>query len=124
MVAPRFLVVAGSASGHAYVQVTEDGKERKVALASRLNDSAVVVRRDPPGFDRGVFDVWAQQFAAFAKSYYPEENKLLALDGAKVHLSAFGFLALVRAKVHVIAEPSTLSHLIQALDNNSAYGSF
>ena len=124
MDAPHFMVVAGSASGHAYVQVTEDGKERNVALASRLNDSAVVVRRDPPGFDRGVFDVWAQQFAAFAKSYYPEENKLLALDGEKVHLSAFGLLALVRAKVHVIAEPSKISHLIQALDNKSAYGSF
>jgi len=92
--------------------VTEDGKERKVALASRLNDSAVVVRRDPPGLDRGVFHIWAQQFAAFAKSYYPEENKLLALDGAKVHLSASGLLALVRAKVHVIAEPSKRSHHI------------
>jgi len=124
MVAPHFQVVGGSASGHAYVQVTNDGKERKVALASRLNDSAVVIRRDPSGFDRGVFDVWAQQFASFAKSYYPEENKLLALDGAKVHLSAFGLLVLAWAKVHFIAEPSKLSHVIQALDNKSAYGSF
>jgi len=64
--------------------------------------------------------VWAQQFAAFFKSYCPEENKLLALDGAKVHLSAFGLLALVRAKVHLIAEPSKLSHLIKALHNKSA----
>ena len=57
MVAPHFMVVAGRASGDAYVQVKEDGKERKVDLASRLNDSAVVVRRDPPRFDHGVFDV-------------------------------------------------------------------
>jgi len=66
----------------------------------------------------------AQQFAAFAKSYYPEENTLLAVDVTKVRLSSFGLLALVRAKEHVIAEPSKLSHLIQALDNKSAYGSF
>ena len=30
----------------------------------------------------------------------------------------------MRAKVHVIAEPSKLSHLIEAFDNKSAYGSF
>jgi len=40
LVAAHFLMVAGSASGHHYMQATEAGNERRVALASRLNDSA------------------------------------------------------------------------------------
>lgn len=48
----------------------------------------------------------------FASNYYPKEPKLLSVDGAKVHFSVSGLQALVNANIHVIAEPSKLSHLI------------
>jgi len=84
----------------------------------------VVWRRPPPGFDKVVFEVWAEHFAAFARSYYPQEDKILSLKGAKVHLSPAGLLTLLRANVHVIAEPSQMSHILQALDNKSAFGRY
>jgi len=56
--------------------------------------------------DKAVFNVWCEMFAKFARSYYPEEAKILSLDGAKVHLSPMGLLVLLRSNVHVIAEPS------------------
>jgi len=124
IVAPHFVVVSGSASGHAYVKVVDDKGERKVVLASRLNDSAMVVRRDPPGSDKQIFDIWADHIAGFLSNIYPRDNKLVLVDGAKVHLSVPGILTLMKAVVTEVAEPSKLSHLIQALDNNAAFGSF
>jgi len=88
---------------------------------SFLNDGAVAWRRSPPGFDKAVFDVWQSTFAEMARSYFPNEDKILSLDGAKVHLSTAGVLTLLRARVHVVAEPSKMSHLLQALDNRSAF---
>jgi len=84
----------------------------------------VLWRRSPPGFDKVVFDVWAEHFAAFARSNYPQEDKLSSFDGAQVHLSPAGLLTLLRANVHVIAEPSQMSHILQALDNKSAFGRY
>ena len=124
IVAPHFVVVSGSASGHAYVKVVDDKGERKVVLASRLNDSAMVVRRDPPGSDKQIFDIWADHIAGFLSNIYPRDNKFVLVDGAKVHLSVPGILTLMKAVVTEVAEPSKLSHLIQALDNNAAFGSF
>ncbi|KAK1857633.1 hypothetical protein I4F81_000249 [Pyropia yezoensis] len=95
-----------------------------VPLASFLNDCAVAWRRTPPGFDKSVFDVYAEHIATFRRSYYPKEAKLLAVDGAKVRLSPGGLLTLLRANVHVIAEPSKMSHILQALDTPSAFGRF
>ena len=46
------------------------------------------------------------------------------MDGANVHLSATGILTLLRANVHVVAEPSKLSHLLQLLDNKHAFGRY
>jgi len=71
-----------------------------------------------------VFDVWASinTFAKFSRSCFPNEDKILSLDGAKVHLSTAGLLTLLRARVHVVAEPSKMSHLLRALDNRSAFG--
>jgi len=123
--APHFVVVDGQVPGYAFVSVTQpDGSTRDKALAAYLNDGAIVWRRSPPGFTTAVFDVWAEQFAEFARSYYPEEAKILSLDGAKVHLSPTGLLTLLRANVHVIAEPSKMSHILQALDNSSAFGRY
>jgi len=124
IVAPHFVVVSGSASGHAYVKVADDKGERKVVLASRLNDSAMVVRRDPPGFDKQIFDLWADHIVGILSNIYPKDNKLVLVDGAKVHLSVPGILTLMKAGVTVVAQPSKLSHLIQALDNKATFGSF
>ena len=123
--APHFVVVDGQASGLAFVTKTDrDGGKKDKALAAFLNDGAIVWRRSPPGFTKEVFDVWAQQFASFARSYYPGEAKILSLDGAKVHLYHAGLLTLLRASVHGIAEPSKMSHILQALDNSSAFGRY
>jgi len=122
LLAPLFLVVEGEAKGLAFAKITVDGKTTSVPLAARLNDSAMVVRRTPAGFYKGIFDVWCAHFAALAIAYYPGESKLLSLDDAKVHLSATGLLNLLRANVHVVAEPSKLSHLLQPLDNKHVFG--
>jgi len=125
VVAPHFIVVDGQTPGHAYVSETEaDGSRTEQALSSYLNDGAVVWRRSPPGFDEAVFDVCASTFATFARSYCPDEDKILSLDGAKVQLSTTGLLTLLKARVHVVAEPSKMSHILQALDNPSAFGRY
>jgi len=125
VVAPHFIVVEGQVPGHAVLTETkQDGTKTVTALSSLLNDGAVVWRRSPPGFDKSVFDVWATMFAKFAQSYFKDEAKLLSLDGAKVHLSPAGLLTLLKANVHVVAEPSKMSHILQALDNPSAFGRY
>ncbi|KAK1865914.1 hypothetical protein I4F81_008436 [Pyropia yezoensis] len=124
-VAPHFIVVEGATPDHAFVRVTDPhGKVCTVPLASFLNDSAVAWRRTPPGFDKSVFDVYAEHIATFLRSYYPKEAKLLAVNGAKVHLSPGGLLTLLRANVRVIAEPSKMSHILEALDTPSAFGRY
>jgi len=125
VVGPHFVVVDGQASGHAFVTTTDrDGGKQEKALAAFLNDGAIVRRRSPPGYNKEVFDVWAQQFASFALSYYPGEAKIFSLDGANVHLSSAVLRTLLRANVHVIAEPSKISHILQALDGSSAFGRY
>jgi len=120
----RTTILGGRGMRNAFAKITVDGKTTSVPLAARLNDLAMVVRRTPAGFDKGIFDIWCAHFAAFATAYYPGESKLLSLDGAKVHLSATGLLTLLRANVHVVAEPSKRSHLLQPLDNKHAFGRF
>jgi len=125
-VAPPFLVVEGGKEGHAFVTVShaDGGRPDTVPLSSRLQDGAVVVRRTPAGFDKSIFDLFALHFAEFAMNFYPHESKILALDGAKVHLSPKGLTRLLAAGVHVIVEPSKMSHVLQALDSPSAFGRF
>lgn len=90
--APHFWVVDGATSGHAYAVVTENGTKRYEPLAAGLSKGSVVTRRRPPGFDKGIFDAYASHFSAFAAGYFRNENKLLAVDGVKVHLSALGLI--------------------------------
>ena len=119
------IVVDGKATEHGVVTETSpEGIKKETALSSFFSDAPVVWSRSPPGFDKVVFDVWAEHFAAFARSYYPQEDKLLSLDGAKIHLFPAGLLTLMRANVHVIAQPSQMSHILQALDNKSAFGRY
>ena len=125
VVAPHFIVVDGQTPRHACVSETEaDGSRTEQALSSNLNDGAVVWRHSPPGLDKAVFDVWASTFTKFVRSYFPDEDKILSLEGAKVHLSTTRLLTLLKARVHVVAEPSKKSHILQALDNPSAFGRY
>ena len=41
-----------------------------------------------------------------------------------MHLSTTGLLTLLKARVHVLAEPSKMSHILPALDNPSAFGRY
>jgi len=69
VVAPYFIVVDGRVAGHGvFTETSPEGIKEEKALASFLNDAAVVCRRSPPGFDKVVFDVWPEHFAAFARS--------------------------------------------------------
>ena len=125
VVATHFIIVDGQTPGHAYVSETKaDGSRTEQALSSYLSDGAVVWRRSPPGFYKAVFDVWASTFAKFARSYFPDEDKLLSLDDAKAHLSTMGLLTFLKARVRVVAEPSKMSHVLQALDSPSAFGRY
>lgn len=115
LVAPRFVVVEGATPGHAFVRVTRpDGMVHTVPLASFLNEAAMAWRRTPPGFDKSVFGAYAEHMAAFSRAYYPNEAKLLAIDGAKAYLSPGGLLTLLKAKVHVTAKQSKMSYILQA----------
>jgi len=125
MVAPHFVVVEGSVSRHAFVRRQVEGQPAQVIpLASRLGDGATVRRRSPLGLDLHMFDVYCEHLAAFAHNFFPNEKKLLSIDGAKVHFSARGLLTLVRARFNVVVEPSAMSHLLQALDSPAAFGRF
>lgn len=124
VLAPMIVVVEGPTDEHAYVTVTKEGRTRHVPLASRLNENAMVVRHKPAGFDRPMFAKLAAHLSEFMKGVFPEEPKLLALDGAKVHFSVDGLMTLLRAGVTAIAEPSKLSHVIQALETRSLFGRF
>jgi len=121
MVAPHFVVVEGSVPGHAFVRRQVEGQPAQVIpLASRLGDGATVRRRSPPGLDLDMFDVYCEHLAAF----FPNGEKLLSIDRAKVHFSARGLLTLVRARFNVVVEPSAMSHLLQAIDSPAASGLF
>ena len=124
--APPFLVFDGGNDGHAVVRVApSDGYQAfSIPLSSRLQDRAIFVRRTPAGFDKTIFDLFAAHFSSFAMKFIPNESKVLATDGAKVQNFPTGLTRLLAARVHVIVEPSKLSHLLQALDSPSAFGRF
>lgn len=70
MVAPHVVVVGGATPGHATVRVTQpSGQVDTVALASFLNDSALVWWRTPPGLDTGVLGIHAEHIASFMRSF-------------------------------------------------------
>lgn len=93
-------------------------------MSSSLKDGAMLVWRTPLGFAKKLFDVCAQHFAAMAAEFNSGEAKPLAVAGAKVHVSASGVRTGLNGNVYVIAEPSTLSNQLHALDSPSAFGRF
>jgi len=125
VVSPHCIVVEGQEPGHTVLtEAKQDGTKTVTAPSSLLNGGAVVWRRCPPCFNKGVFDVWSTMFAKFAQSYVKDEPKLLSLDGAKAHIQPSGLLTFLNFNGHVVAEPSSMSHILQALDNPSATGRY
>jgi len=124
--APPFLVVDGGKNGHAVVRVTpSDGSPAfSIPLSSRLQDGAIAVRRTSAGFVKTISDLFAAHFASFAMKCFPNESKVLATDGATVQSFPTGLTRLLDAGVHVIVEPSKLSHLLQALTAPALLGGF
>lgn len=63
IVAPYFCIVEGSSDGHAYVVVKEGGTSRYMPLVERLNDGAIVRRRQPAGLTKELLDALEKQLA-------------------------------------------------------------
>jgi len=118
--------VDGGKEGHAFVRATpaNGSSATSIPLSSQLQEGATVVQRTPAVSDKNFFDLFAAHFASFASNFYPTESKVLALDGAKFHLSPKGLTLLWDAGVHVIVVPFKMSYLLQALDSPSAFGRF
>lgn len=86
-----------------------------------LNDMAppnsLMMYRTPAGMNRDLWTEWCL-FAAekLFKDLRPSENKLLILDGCKVHLSYEALEALSRVRVEVFLLPANTTHITQQLD--------
>lgn len=93
LVALHFVVAEGASPVHAFMRITGRHKVRQNVHQERnITEAAVVCRRCPQGFYRGVFDVCAEHIATFTRSYHADEGKSLAIDWAKLHLSPGGLL--------------------------------
>lgn len=116
---PLFVVVTGS-GGRLPFAVEDDGNgnQRRVPLAAYLDEGAEVHRREKPGFDVALWEVYAAFVARAMKDKCPTEWKVLLMDGCKVHASVVGLTLLKSAKVVVLMFPSHLSHILQALDSD------
>lgn len=116
---PLLVVVTGS-GGRLPFAVEDDGNggQRRVPLAAYLDDGAEVHRREKPGFDGALWQVYAAFVVRVMKDKCPSEWKVLPMDGCKVHASVVGLTLLKSAKVVVLMFPSHLSHILQALDSN------
>lgn len=116
---PLFLVVTGSGGRVPYaVLEQDDGSTRKTPLASYLDEGAEVHRREKPGFDGPLWELYARFAARNLEKKCPGEWKVLLMDGCKVHASSAGLTVLKQSKVVVLMFPSHLSHILQALDKD------
>eukprot|EP00168_Porphyra_purpurea_P004924 TRINITY_DN15954_c0_g1_i1.p1 TRINITY_DN15954_c0_g1~~TRINITY_DN15954_c0_g1_i1.p1 ORF type:complete len:186 (-),score=45.81 TRINITY_DN15954_c0_g1_i1:35-592(-) len=116
---PPFVVVPGSGGRLPFVwRDMPDGTREKLPLAGVLkHDDAGVHRRDPPGFDAELWGDWAAFMVRQVGTVRPEENKILVLDGCRVHFNLDGLKALRAAKIWVFVLPSHLSFLMQLCDD-------
>jgi len=116
---PLFVIVAGSGGRLPYaVQDDGNGKTRRVPLAAYLDEGAEVHRREKPGFDGDLWDVYASFAARGLAGKCPGQWKVLLMDGCKVHASVIGLRMLKASKVVVLMFPTHLSHILQALDSD------
>jgi len=113
---PLFVIVAGNGGRLSFTVEDEgNGKKRRVPLAAYLYEGAEVYRREKPGFDAPLWQVYAAFAARHLQGKCPKEWNLLLMDGCKVHASVVGLKVLHAAKVVVSMFPSHLSHILQAL---------
>ena len=116
---PLLFIVAGSGGRLPFAVEDEgNGKKRRVPLAAYLDEGAEVHRREKPGFDAPLWQVYAAFAARHLQGKCPGEWKVLLMDGCKVHASVVGLKVLHAAKVVVLMFPSHLSHILQALDKD------
>lgn len=116
---PLLLVVTGSGGRVPYaVLEQDDGSTRKTLLASYLGEGAEVHRREKPGFDGPLWELYARFAARNLEKKCPGEWTVLLMDGCQVHASSAGLTVLKQSKVVVRMFPSHLSHILQALDKD------
>ena len=95
-----------------------NGKTRRVPLAAYLDEGAEVHRREKPGFDGDLWDVYASFAARGLAGKCTGQWEVLLMDGCQVHASVIGLKMLKASKVVVLMFPSHLSHILQALDSD------
>ena len=116
---PLFVVVAGSGGRLPFAEIVQDdGYKSRKPLAGYLDEGAEVHRREKPGFDGPLWEVFASFAARHMGKLCPGEWKVLLMDGCKVHASPVGLRVLKASKVVVLMFPSHLSHILQALDKD------
>jgi len=116
---PLFVIVAGSGVRLPYaVQDDGNGKTCRVPLVAYREEGAEVDRREKPGFDGDLWDVYTSFSARGLAGKCPSQGKVLLMDGCKVHASVIGIRMLKASKVVVLMFPSHLSHILQALDSD------
>lgn len=111
---PLFVVVTGC-GGRLPLSTVEDegnGKQRRVLMAAYLDESAEVQRRESPGVDGSLWEVYAAFVARVMRDKSPTECKLLLMDGCMVHLSVVGLTLLKFTRVLVLMISSHLSLIL------------
>jgi len=115
---PLFVVVSGSGGRFPFAEIAqEDGFTRRTPLAGYLDEGAEVHRREKPGFDGPLWEVFAGFAARHLGKRCLDEWKVLLMDGCRVHASPVGVHVLKASKVVILMFPSHLSHILQALDH-------
>ena len=116
---PLFVVVAGSGGRLPFAEIeNEDGSKSRKPLAGYLDGGAEVHRREKPGFDVQLWDMYADFAARHMSKRCPGDWKVLLMDGCTMHASPVGLRVLKASKVVVLMFPSHLSHVLQALDKD------
>lgn len=115
----RFLIVAGS-GGHLLHAVKDkgNGKTRRVPLGVYLDKGADVHRREKPGFNGHLWDVYATCATRGLEGKCPGQWKVLLIDSCTVQASVIGLWMLKAFKVVVHMLRSHLPHILQPLDSD------
>jgi len=110
---PLFVVVAGSGGRLPFAEIEkEDGSKSRKPLAGYLDGGAEVHRREKPGFDVQLWDMYADFAARHMSKRCLGDWKVLLMDGCTVHASPVGMRVLKASKVVVLMFPSHLPHVL------------
>ncbi|OSX70866.1 hypothetical protein BU14_0647s0005 [Porphyra umbilicalis] len=99
--------------------VQDNGYKIRKPLAGYLDEGAEVHRREKPGFDGPLWEVFASFAARHVGKLCSREWKVLLMDRCRVHASHVDLRVLKASKVVVLMIPSHLSHIPQALDKDT-----